>query len=242
MTKELKVQNLSVSIADKNILEKINFSLKSGEVCVLMGPNGAGKSTISNVLFGNSKYKIQSGKIILDGKDITNLSVNERAKLGLFMSFQHPIEISGVTYTNFLRQSYNILNSKNLQLGEFVKLLESHMEKLDLDKKFKSRFVNKGFSGGERKRFEILQLLLFEPKYAILDEIDSGLDIDGLKLVCNQINNIKKETKMGILIITHHNKILEYIKPDKVIILKDGKIEKEGNVELANQILEKGYK
>jgi Fe-S cluster assembly ATP-binding protein len=157
------------------------------------------------------------------------------------MSFQHPIEISGVTYTNFLRQSYNSINSKSLQLGEFVKLIEKHLEDLGLDKKIKSRFVNKGFSGGEKKRLEIVQLLLLEPKYAILDEIDSGLDVDGLKLIAEKINEIKLEKNMGILIITHYNKILEYIKPDKVLILKKGKIEKEGDSKLAKEILETGF-
>ena len=238
---ELTIKNLSASVSNKKVLDDINLTLKKGEVCVLMGPNGAGKSTISNILLGNDKYKITNGTITLDGIDITNESTDKRAKLGLFMCFQNPIEISGVTYINFLRQSYNLIKETNIQLKDFITLLEAKMENLGLDKKFKSRFVNKGFSGGEKKRFEMLQLLLLEPKYAIFDEIDSGLDVDGLKIICDQINNIKKEKKTGILIITHYNKILEYINPDKVILLKEGKIKKTGDINLAKSILENGF-
>ncbi len=238
---KLQVENISCKINENQILKNINFEIESGKVVVLMGPNGAGKSTISNVLMGNPKYEITSGKISLDGEDITNLPVNEKAKKGLFMSFQSPVEISGVTMTNFLRTSYNALNNTNVQLAQFMKLLKSNMEELGLDAKFRGRFVNSGFSGGEKKRAELLQLMLFEPKYVILDEIDSGLDVDGIKLVSEMLNKILAKRKMGVLIITHYNKILEYINPDSVVVLKNGEISQTGGIEIAHKILESGF-
>jgi len=241
MNQKLTIENISCKIKNLEILKNINFEINSGEVVVLMGPNGAGKSTISNVLMGNPKYEITSGKIKLNNQDITNLPTNEKAKKGLFMSFQNPVEISGVTMTNFLRTSYNTINNTNIKLGEFIKLLNSKMAELELDSKFRGRFVNSGFSGGEKKRAELLQLMLFEPKYVILDEIDSGLDIDGIKLVSEMLNKILKTRKMGVLLITHYNKILEYIKPDKVIVLKSGKISQTGDIKLAKDILKHGF-
>ncbi len=241
MSNKLEIKNISCNINDSQILKNINFEIESGKVVVLMGPNGAGKSTISNVLMGNPKYEVTSGNIVLDGEDITDLETNEKAKKGLFMSFQNPVEISGVTMTNFLRTSYNSLNNTNIQLNEFMKLLKSNMEELGLDAKFRGRFVNSGFSGGEKKRAELLQLMLFEPKYVILDEIDSGLDVDGIKLVSEMLNKILAKRKMGVLIITHYNKILEYIKPDSVVVLKNGEISKTGGIEVAQKILESGF-
>ena len=238
---KLTIENISCNINDNQILKNINFEIESGKVVVLMGPNGAGKSTISNVLMGNPKYEVTSGKITLDGDDITDMPVNEKAKKGLFMSFQNPVEISGVTMTNFLRTSYNALNNTNIQLAQFMKLLKSNMEELELDAKFRGRFVNSGFSGGEKKRAELLQLMLFEPKYVILDEIDSGLDVDGIKLVSEMLNKILKKRKMGVLIITHYNKILEYIKPDSVVVLKSGQISQIGGIEVAEKILQNGF-
>lgn len=238
---KLQIKNISCRVNDTQILKNISFEIESGKVVVLMGPNGAGKSTISNVLMGNPKYEVTSGTITLNGEDITDLPVNEKAKKGLFMSFQSPVEISGITMTNFLRTSYNSLKNTNIQLGEFMKLLKTNMAELGLDSKFRSRFVNSGFSGGEKKRAELLQLMLFEPKYVILDEIDSGLDVDGIKLVSEMLNNILKKRKMGVLIITHYNKILEYIKPDSVIVLKNGEISQTGGIELAHKILESGF-
>lgn len=238
---KLTIENISCNINNNQILKNINFEIESGKVVVLMGPNGAGKSTISNVLMGNPKYEVTSGKLILDGEDITDLETNEKAKKGLFMSFQNPVEISGVTMTNFLRTSYNALNNTNIQLAQFMKLLKSNMEELGLDAKFRGRFVNSGFSGGEKKRAELLQLMLFEPKYVILDEIDSGLDVDGIKLVSEMLNKILEKRKIGVLIITHYNKILEYIKPDSVVVLKNGEISKTGGIEVAQKILESGF-
>lgn len=241
MENKLTIENISCNINDSQILKNINFEIESGKVVVLMGPNGAGKSTISNVLMGNPKYEVTSGKITLNGEDITDLEVNEKAKKGLFMSFQNPVEISGVTMTNFLRTSYNSLKNTNIQLNEFMKLLKSNMEELGLDTKFRGRFVNSGFSGGEKKRAELLQLMLFEPKYVILDEIDSGLDVDGIKLVSEMLNKILEKRKMGVLIITHYNKILEYIKPDSVVVLKSGQISQTGGIEVAEKILQNGF-
>ena len=238
---KLEVKGLCVNVNDKRILEDISFDVPKGGVVVLIGPNGAGKSTVSNILMGNPKYNLIKGKILLDGEDITELDSDKRAKRGLFMSFQQPIEISGVSMSNFLRQSYNSVKGTSLQIGEFMKMLNEKMEVLGFDSKFRGRFVNSGFSGGEKKRSEILQLLLFEPEYAILDEIDSGLDVDSLKQVCESIEEMRANKKMGILIITHYSKILEYIKPDEVIVLKEGRVSQRGGLELANKIFRDGF-
>lgn len=241
MTNKLTLEKVSSTVNNQQILKNINLEINSNEIVVLMGPNGAGKSTISNILMGNPKHKLISGKITLDGEDITNLPTNEKAKKGLFMTFQNPVEISGVTMTNFLRTSYNSIHGTNIKLAEFMKILKSAMEELGLDAKFRGRFVNSGFSGGEKKKAELLQLMLFEPKYVILDEIDSGLDVDGIKLVSEMLNKIIKTRKMGVLIITHYNKIFEYIKPNKVIVLKSGEIVETGGIEVANKILKNGF-
>lgn len=247
---KLEIQNLSVEVDGKEILRDINLELNLGETIALMGPNGSGKSTLANTLMGNPKYKIISGKIILNKEDITNAKVNERARKGLFMSFQYPREISGLTLSTFLRTALNSKlkseNKKILDVVEFHKLLKQKMNDLGIDSKFANRSLNEGFSGGEKKRCEILQLSLLEPKYAILDETDSGLDVDALKIIAKGINqikqNMKKEEKeMGILIITHYNKILEYIVPDKVVLMKNGKIDKTGGKELAKEIEEWGF-
>jgi Fe-S cluster assembly ATP-binding protein len=236
----LSVTNLNVSINNKKILNNINFDLKSDEIVVLMGPNGAGKSSLINALMGNPKYKV-SGEIIFNGKNILDLDTNERAKLGLFMTFQQPVEIDGVTFSSFLKSMYNEIKNENLRTEEFFKLLDSKLEEVNFDKSFRSRFVNVGLSGGEKKRAEILQMLLLEPKFVFLDEIDSGVDVDSLKLISSKILELKQKTKMGILLITHYNKILEYIKPDRVLILNNGTIEKEGDYSLAKEILENGF-
>ena len=238
---KLEVKGLCVNVNDKRILEDVSFDVPKGGVVVLIGPNGAGKSTVSNILMGNPKYNLVKGKILLDNEDITELDSDERAKRGLFMSFQQPIEISGVSMSNFLRQSYNSVKGTSLQIGEFMKMLNEKMEVLGFDSKFRGRFVNSGFSGGEKKRSEILQMLLFEPEYAILDEIDSGLDVDSLKRVCESIEELRVKKKIGILIITHYNKILEHIKPDEVIVLKEGKVSQRGGLELANKIFKDGF-
>lgn len=238
---KLEVKDLHVEVDGKEILKGVSFTLESNKTTVLMGPNGAGKSTISNVLLGNPKYRVTKGQIILEGEDITELEPNERAQKGIFMTFQHPVEIDGVTMVNFLRTSYNSIKKTDLKVHEFHKLLNAKMKELDIDAKFRTRSVNKGFSGGEKKRSEILQLLLFEPKFAILDEIDSGLDVDALKIVTRGINKVKEIAKTGFLIITHHNKILESINLDQVLILKNGIIDREGGVELAKEIELKGF-
>lgn len=238
---KLEVKDLFVDVEDKQILKGVSFEINSDEVCVIMGPNGAGKSTISNVIMGNPKYKVVSGQIILDGEDITELGVDERAKRGLFMSFQHPVEINGVTLTSFLRTSYNAIKGSNLRVGEFHKLIKEKMDLINMDSKFRTRSINFGFSGGEKKRTEILQMMLFEPKFALLDEIDSGLDVDALKSVGYGINKVKEDNNTGLIIVTHYNKILDYVKADKVIVVKDGRIEKTGGPQLAKEIENKGF-
>jgi Fe-S cluster assembly ATP-binding protein len=232
---------LVVKVEDKEVLKNVSFKIDTSEVCILMGPNGAGKSSLSNVLLGNPKYEVVSGDIVFNGKRINDLGTDERAKLGMFMSFQHPVEIDGVTMTNFLRTAYNSLKGKNLKINEFMKILNEKLKELEMDSKFRTRFVNKGFSGGEKKRSEMLQLLLFEPKFAILDEVDSGLDVDSIKLVAKAVNKVITENKTGVLLITHNNKFLDFVKADKVIVLKNGEIEKEGSIEILKEISEKGF-
>ncbi len=241
MIEKLKLDNVSVEVNGKEILSNIDMEIKRGEIVVLMGPNGAGKSTIANVVMGNPKYKIINGNVILNEKILNDVQTNERAKLGVFMSFQHPAEVDGVTMMNFLRVSYNSIKGKEENAVSFKKILTSKMEELNMDLNFRKRFLNSGFSGGEKKRSEILQLLLLEPKYAFLDEIDSGLDVDALKLVSKNICKIAKEKNMGVLIITHYNKILEFLNPDRVIVLKSGRIDRVGGPDLIKEIEIKGY-
>ena len=238
---KLEVRDLYVNVHGKSILREISFDVPKGNVVVLVGPNGAGKSTVLNALMGNPKYFIKNGKILLDREDITQLDSSERARKGLFMSFQHPVEISGVSMSNFLRQSYNSIKGTNLQIGEFMRILNEKMKILNLDSRFRGRFVNSGFSGGEKKRSEILQMILLEPEYVILDEIDSGLDVDSLKQVCEAIEEMRKLKKVGTLIITHYSNILEYLKPDEVIVLKDGRVSQKGGLEIAKKIFKEGF-
>lgn len=237
----IKVENLNVVIENKQILHNVSFTIKAGKTSVIMGPNGAGKSTISNVLMGHPKYKILTGKIYFNGEDITDYSPEQRAKLGLFLSFQQPPSIPGVTVANFLRTSYNSLKDKKVKTADFFKILKKEMDFLEMDSSFRGRNLNVGFSGGEKKRLELLQLLLFKPNLAILDEIDSGLDIDALKLVVKTVEHIREENELSLLVITHHNKLLSYIQADEVLILKQGKIEQIGDKELVDKILEKGF-
>src|SRR3990167_5487580 len=237
---KLQVKDLHAEIDGKEILKGVNLEVELGKVHALMGPNGSGKSTLANVLMGHPKYQVTKGKIFLDGEDITELKADERAKKGLFLSFQYPSEITGVTLTNFLRTAYNSIKKDKLSVIDFHKLLKKKMEELQMDPSFNKRYVNEGFSGGEKKRAEILQMSVLEPKYAILDECDSGLDVNSIKIVSEGVNKMKGP-KMGILIITHYYRILNYITPDKVHILINGKIVEEGGKELAEKIEKEGF-
>jgi|TARA_Y100000034_G_scaffold55831_1_gene68379 Fe-S cluster assembly ATP-binding protein len=219
----LEIKNLHVEAEEKKILKEINLKFEKGKIYVLMGSNGSGKTTFANVLIGNPKYNISSGKILFDEKDITNLPVNERAKKGLFLSFQFPTEISGITISNFLRTAYNSIKENKISFLDFQRLLEKKAKDLDINKRFLERYLNENFSGGEKKKMEILQMLVLNPKFVILDEIDSGLDIDSLKKISKEINNFMNKEKC-ILIITHHKEILDYIKHDKILKMFNGKI------------------
>lgn len=238
---KLEVSNLHVEVNGKEILKGVSFSVENHEVLIVMGPNGAGKSTLSNAIMGHPRYNITKGNIVFAGVDITNLSADKRAKLGLFMSFQSPLEISGITFTNFLRTSYNAIKGTDIKVGDFTQNIKDKMKFLEIDEKFRTRSVNVGFSGGEKKRAEVLQMMVLEPKFAILDEVDSGLDVDALKIVAKGINHVREKNKCAVMMITHNQRILEYVKPDKVIVLKDGKIILEGGFEVATKIHEQGY-
>jgi len=239
---KLIIKDLYASVNGIQILKGVNLEVNLGEVHVLMGPNGAGKSFFSNVIMGNPKFKIDKGKILLDGEDITELAPNERAKKGLFMTFQYPCEITGVTMSNFLRTAWNSIKNDKINVVDFHKKLKEKMKELDMDPIFSRRYVNEGFSGGEKKRAEVLQMAVLQPKYAILDECDSGTDVDALKTISNAINKFKESSDVGVLLITHYNRILQYIKPDKVTILLNGKVVKEDSTgKLAEEIEAKGY-
>ena len=235
----LEIKDLNVSVDGKEILKDLNLKLEKGKVYALMGPNGSGKSTLAQVLMGNKKFD-SSGNIFFEGKEISGLNSNERAKKRMFLSFQYPVEISGVTISNFLRTAYNALNEKKVGLLDFQKLMKKNAKKLNLDERFFSRFLNEGFSGGEKKKAETLQLLTLNPKFAILDETDSGLDIDSLRVVSEGIKNFMNKDKT-ILIITHYKRILDYVKPDVIFIMKHGKIIKSGSWEMIDEIEKKGY-
>jgi Fe-S cluster assembly ATP-binding protein len=237
---ELKIEDLHVSVEGKEILKGVNLILELGKVQALMGPNGSGKSTLANVLMGNPKYEVTSGKVILDGGDVTKMKVDERAKKGLFMSFQYPSEITGVTMSNFLRTAYNSIKGEKINVLDFHKKLKNKMEELGINPEFSKRYINEGFSGGEKKRNEILQMAILEPKYAILDETDSGLDADAIKIVGDNVNKMKSDER-GILIITHYYRILNHMTPDKVHVMMDGKIVEEGGKELAEDIEKNGF-
>ena len=240
----LEVKDLRVKIEDKEILKGINLEVDKGQVVALMGPNGSGKSTLAYALMGHPRYEITSGKIFLNGEDVTKAKPDERARKGLFLSFQYPQEISGVSVSNFLRTSLNAVregrNEKPVSVMDFHKLLQEKMKLLKVDKSFALRYLNEGFSGGEKKRMEILQMAVLQPSIGILDETDSGLDVDALRTVALGVNDLKGQ-ELGVLLITHYQRILNYITPDKVHIVIDGKIVKSGGKELALEVEEKGY-
>ncbi len=238
---KLEVKNLHVNVNGTKILNGVSLEVGKGEVVALMGPNGSGKSTLAFTLMGHPNYSVENGKIILKGQDITGAKVHERAKQGLFLSFQYPYEVSGVSMFNFLRLALNEkLNVKKLSPFEFRKLLNEKLDMLKMPQNFADRYLNEGFSGGEKKKAEILQLAVLQPEIAILDETDSGLDIDALKIVAEGINKLRSK-ELGILLITHYQRILGYIKPDKVYVMIGGRIVKSGSKELAQELEEKGY-
>lgn len=236
----LEIKNLHVNVDGKEILKGVNLILEKGKVHALMGPNGSGKSTLANVLMGNPKYEVVKGEILFNGENILDLSTEEKAKRGIFLSFQYPQEVEGVTIRNFLRTAINSLRENKISIIEFQRLLREKSELLNLPDGFSERYLNSGFSGGEKKKSEMLQMLTLNPSLAVLDETDSGLDIDALKAVAKGVNSFKSEDKI-ILIITHYKRILELIPVDKLSILIDGKIALEGSNELVDQLEEKGY-
>jgi len=240
----LQIKDLDVSIEGKQIIRNLNLTINSGEVHALMGPNGTGKTSLSYAILGHPKYKINKGEILLNNENILNLSVDQRARKGLFLSFQHPQEVPGVMLASFLRNSLNAKLKENkekaITVQEFQKKLAENMDNLKMDKSFTTRSLNQGFSGGEKKRAEILQMSVLEPKIAILDETDSGLDVDSLKIVSENIKRLK-ENGAGILLITHYPRILEYVKPDKVHIITNGEILRSGDYSLALEIEKNGY-
>ena len=236
----LKIEDLSTSIDDKDILKNFYLNINDGEVHALMGPNGTGKSTLSKVILNNKKYQKLSGKIIFDDVDITNMSTDEIARKGIFLCNQLPCEIDGVTTADFLRTALN--EKEEVSLYQYIKKIDSAVKDLKMDENMIHRSMNKGFSGGEKKKNEILQLKVLEPKFIILDELDSGLDVDSLKIVCENINSyLKEHENTSVLIITHYPKILQYIKPDYVHVMVNGNIKKTGDASLALEIEEKGY-
>mgnify|MGYP006167980649 CR=1 FL=1 len=240
----LQIKNLHAKVEDKDILKGINLEVKAGEVHAIMGPNGSGKSTLSAVIAGNENYEVTEGEVILEGEDLAELAPEERAHKGIFLSFQYPVEIPGVSVTNFMKTAINETRKANgkeeMPANEMLKLIREKSELLEIDRKFLSRSLNEGFSGGEKKRNEIFQMAMLEPKVAILDETDSGLDIDALRIVANGVNKLKSD-KNAVIVITHYQRLLDYIVPDFVHVLYNGKIVKTGGKELALELEEKGY-
>lgn len=240
----LKINKLNVGVDDKNILNNINLEINKGELHVIMGRNGTGKSTLSNIIAGKDGYNIGGGEVLYKNKNLLDMSTEDRALEGIFMSFQYPVSIPGLNTMHFLRTSVNSIrkyqNKEEYTSGEFIKVFKEKLAIVGLDESFAKRSVNDGFSGGEKKRFEILQMLLIEPKLVILDETDSGLDIDALRIVANGINNFKSKNN-SFLLITHYYRIIEYLNPDFVHVLLDGKIVKSGDQKLALKLEENGY-
>lgn len=238
----LEIKDLHVSIEDKEILKGVNLTLKTGEIAAIMGPNGTGKSTLSAAIMGNPNYEVTQGEILLDGENILELEVDERARLGFFLAMQYPSEIPGITNAEFIRAAMNAgkEDDDKISVMDFITKLDEKMEFLGMKEEMAERYLNEGFSGGEKKRNEILQLLMFEPKFALLDEIDSGLDIDALKIVSKGVNAMRGDN-FGAMIITHYQRLLNYITPDVVHIMMDGRVVLSGDAELAARLEKEGY-
>ena len=241
----LEIRNLKVSVTteqgDKEILQGVDLTIKSGETHAIMGPNGSGKSTLAYSIAGHPKYLITGGSVTLDGIDVLEMSVDERAKAGLFLAMQYPVEVPGVSVSNFLRTAVTAIRGEAPKVRTWVGEVKEAMASLNIDAAFSERNVNEGFSGGEKKRHEILQMELLRPKIAILDETDSGLDVDALRIVSEGVNRVKTNSDLGVMLITHYTRILRYIKPDFVHVFANGKIVEEGGPELADKLEEKGY-
>ncbi|MDO4254687.1 MAG: Fe-S cluster assembly ATPase SufC [Kocuria sp.] len=243
-TLEIKDLNASVLLDEDNskqILKGVNITINSGEVHAIMGPNGSGKSTLASTVAGHPKFRVDSGSVLLDGEDVLEMSVDERARAGLFLAMQYPVEIPGVTTSNFLRSAKTAIDGEAPSLRTWTKDMKTVAEQLKMDPAMIQRNVNEGFSGGEKKRMEIMQLELLRPKMALLDETDSGLDVDALRVVSDGVNRAKETNNMGVMLITHYNRILRYIKPDYVHVFNDGKIVEQGGPELAVMLEEEGY-
>ena len=243
----LSIKNLHVNIDGKPILQGVNLEVPQGQVHAIMGPNGTGKSTLASTLLGHPSYEVIEGEVCFKDQNILKLGTDERSRMGLFLAFQYPVSIPGVTVANFLRTALNARNKainpedKGIAIPEFRKLLKEKMEELKIDSSFAGRYLNEGFSGGEKKRIEVLQMAVLQPEIAILDEIDSGLDIYALRIVSEGVNLLREKQNLGVLVITHYQRLLNYIKPDVVHVMMDGKIVESGGPELAVNLEERGY-
>jgi Fe-S cluster assembly ATP-binding protein len=237
----LVIQNLYVKVEEKEILKGFDLTINSDETHVIMGPNGVGKSTLSNIIMGNPLYEVTKGNIFFDGVDITHMPTDERARMGLFLSFQTPVELEGVTTAEFLKAAVSTKEKENFKVLTFAREVEKTMQKLKINKDFLTRSFNSGFSGGEKKKMEILSMYLLKPSIVILDEIDSGLDVDSLKIIGENVTKYQEESKCGLLLITHYQRLLDYIKPDFVHIVIGGRIVKSGDASLVKYVEEHGY-
>tara|TARA_B100001057_G_scaffold117094_1_gene115681 strand:- start:17755 stop:18495 length:741 start_codon:yes stop_codon:yes gene_type:complete len=238
----LTIENLHASVDGNEILKGLNLKIPAGEVHAIMGPNGSGKSTLSKIIAGHDDYEVTEGRVLLDGVDIAELEVDERSRAGIFLAFQYPAEVPGVSNANFLRAALQarLPEGEEIDAVAFYKDMYAKMDELEMNRKFTSRSVNEGFSGGEKKRNEILQMIMLDPRYCLLDETDSGLDIDALKVVAKGVNSMRSDSR-GFLVITHYQRLLDYIKPDHVHVMADGQIVKSGGAELALELEERGY-
>jgi Fe-S cluster assembly ATP-binding protein len=237
---ELEIKGLTVAVEGKQILAGLDLAVAKGETHALMGPNGSGKSTLAYAIMGHPAYQITGGQVLLKGTDVTQLTPDERARMGLFLAMQYPTEIPGVSLTNFLRTAVNATSETDMPVRQFMVALRRHMADFQMDEKFLSRNVNEGFSGGEKKRFEILQMAMLAPEIAVLDETDSGLDVDALKIVSEGVNRLRGPD-LGVLIITHYTRILRYVRPDYVHVMFEGRLVQSGGPGLAEELEEKGY-